>query len=197
MYEKNRILISQAQNGDKEAMAQILDENKGLIWSIVKKFIGKGYDTEDIYQIACIGFIKSIQRFRLDFGNELSTYSVQYMLGEIKKFFRDDGIIHISRNKKEEGFKIKIESIYDEICDGKEKIEVIFLNEDEETKVIDKLTISELIKKLNIRDRQVIQLRYFKDKTQEQVAKILGISQVHVSRIEKRILLDLRKKLVV
>ena len=197
MHEKNRILINRAQCGDKEAMSQILDENKGLIWSIVKKFIGKGYDTEDIYQIACIGFIKAIQRFRFEFGNELSTYSVQYMLGEIKKFFRDDGMIHISRNKKEEGFTVKIESIYDEICDGKEKIEILLFNEDEQTKVIDKLTISELIKKLNIRDRQVIKLRYFKDKTQEQVAKILGISQVHVSRIEKRILTDLRKKLVV
>lgn len=197
MYEKNRILIKRAQAGDKEALTQILEENKGLIWSIVKKFIGKGYDTEDIYQIACIGFIKAIQRFNIEFGNELSTYSVQYMLGEIKKFFRDDGIIHISRNKKEEGFKLKIESIYDEICEGKEKIEIIFLNEDEQNKMIDKITISELVKKLSFRDRQVIQLRYFKDKTQEQVARILGISQVHVSRIEKRILTDFRKNLVV
>lgn len=196
MYEKNKILISEAQKGNKDALAKILEENNGLIWSIVKKFIGRGYDTEDIYQIACMGFIKAIQRFRFDFGNELSTYSVQYMLGEIKKFFRDDGMIHISRNKKEEGFKVKIESIYDEICEGKEKIEIIF-SEDEQSKMIDKLTISELIQKLNGRDRQVIQLRYFKDKTQEQVAKILGISQVHVSRIEKRILTDLRKKLVV
>lgn len=197
MYEKNKNLISEAQKGNKDALAKILEENNGLIWSIVKKFIGRGYDTEDIYQIACMGFIKSIQRFRFDLGNELSTYSVQYMLGEIKKFFRDDGIIHISRNKKEEGFKIKIESIYDEIFEGKEKIEVIFFNEDEQSKMIDKLTISELIKKLNVRDRKVIQLRYFYDKTQEQVAKILGISQVHVSRIERRILKDLRKKLVV
>ena len=119
------------------------------------------------------------------------------MLGEIKKFFRDDGIIHISRTKKEQGFKIKIESIYDEICDGKEKIEVIFLNEDEQSKMIDKLTISEMIRKLNSRDKDVINLRYFKDKTQEQVAKILGISQVHVSRIEKKILKDFKNKLVI
>ena len=197
MYEKNKILITKAQNGDKDALTQILQENNGLIWSIVKKFIGRGYDTEDIYQIACIGFIKAIQRFRFDLGNELSTYSVQYMLGEIKKFFRDDGIIHVSRNKKEEGVKIKIESIYDEVCDGKEKIEVLFFSDDEQTRMIDKITISELVNKLNIRDRQVIHLRYFKDKTQEQVAKILGISQVHVSRIEKKILKDLRNNLVV
>ena len=197
MYEKNKILIIKAQKGDKEALAQILEENKGLIWSIVKKFIGKGYDTEDIYQIACIGFIKAIQRFRFDLGNALSTYSVQYMLGEIKKFFRDDGIIHISRNKKEEGFKLKVESIYDEIGEGKEKIEVIFLNEDEETKVIDKIAITEMIEKLNRRDKEIILLRYFKDKTQVQVAEILGISQVHVSRIEKRILKEYKRKLVV
>lgn len=197
MYEKNKILIIKAQKGDKEALAQILEENKGLIWSIVKKFIGKGYDTEDIYQIACIGFIKAIQRFRFDLGNALSTYSVQYMLGEIKKFFRDDGIIHISRNKKEEGFKLKVESIYDEIGEGKEKIEVIFLNEDEETKVIDKIAITEMIEKLNRRDKEIILLRYFKDKTQVQVAEILGISQVHVSRIEKRILKEFKRKLVV
>ncbi len=197
MYEKNKILITKAQRGDKEALTQILEENNGLIWSIVKKFIGKGYETEDIYQIACIGFIKAIQRFRFEFGNELSTYSVQYMLGEIKKFFRDDGIIHISRNKKEEGLRLKIESIYDKVCEDKEKIEMIFINEDEQSQMIDKLTILELIKKLNHREKEVIQLRYFKDKTQAQVAKILGISQVHVSRIEKRVLLELRKKLVV
>ena len=196
MYEKNKILIIKAQKGDKEALSQILEENKGLIWSIVKKFIGKGYETEDIYQIACIGFIKAIKRFSFEFENELSTYSVQYMLGEIKKFFRDDGIIRISRNKKEQGFRLKIESIYDEVCKGKEKVEVIFLNEDEQAKVIDKITLSDMIGKLNRRDREIIYLRYFKDKTQNQVAKILGISQVHVSRIEKRILLEFKRKLV-
>lgn len=196
MYEKDKILINKAQQGDKEALSKILENNRGLIWSIVKRFIGKGYETDDIYQIACIGFIKAIQRFSFEFQNELSTYSVQYMLGEIKKFFRDDGIIRISRNIKEEGFKLKIESINSEICDGKEKIEVILTDEDEQSKLIDKIAISELIKKLNKRDREIIKLRYFKDKTQVQVARILGISQVHVSRIEKKILKDLREKLV-
>lgn len=196
MYEKDKILIKKAQEGDKNALSQILEENKGLIWSIVKRFIGRGYETEDIYQIACIGFIKAIKRFDISLGNELSTYSVQYMLGEVKKFFRDDGIIHISRNKKEEGLKLKIESIHDEVCKGKEKIEVLFLSDDEQAKIIDKLAISDLIKKLSFRDRQVINLRYFKDKTQMQVADILGISQVHVSRIEKRILKEFRRKLI-
>ena len=197
MHEKNVNLVKKAQRGDKEALAQIIKENEGLIWSIVKRFIGRGYETEDIYQIACIGFIKAIQRFSFEFENELSTYSVQYMLGEIKKFFRDDGMIHISRHKKEEGFKLKIESIYDEVCDGKEKIEVLLLDEDEQSKLIDKITIRELLEKLNKRDREIINLRYFKDKTQTQVAKILGISQVHVSRIEKKVLREFREKLVI
>ena len=197
MYEKDKTLIAKAQQGDKCALQEILEVNKGLIWSIVKKFIGKGYETEDIYQIACIGFIKAIQRFRFDFGNELSTYSVQYMLGEIKKFFRDDGIIHISRNRKEEGFKLKIESINNEIYDGKEKLEMLDSNEDEQTRLIDKLTVLDMIKKLNKREKEIIELRYFKDKTQVQVAEILGISQVHVSRIEKKILRDFKEKLVV
>lgn len=197
MYEKDKTLIAKAQQGDKCALQEILEVNKGLIWSIVKKFIGKGYETEDIYQIACIGFIKAIQRFRFDFGNELSTYSVQYMLGEIKKFFRDDGIIHISRNRKEEGFKLKIESINNEIYEGKEKLEMLDSNEDEQTRLIDKLTVLDMIKKLNKREKEIIELRYFKDKTQVQVAEILGISQVHVSRIEKKILRDFKEKLVV
>lgn len=196
MYEKDKILIRKAQAGDKNALSQILEGNKGLIWSIVKRFIGRGYETEDIYQIACIGFIKAIKRFDISLGTELSTYSVQYMLGEIKKFFRDDGIIHISRTKKEEGLKLKIESIHEEVCSGKEKLEVLLLSDDDYLKIIDKLTISDLIKKLNIRDREIINLRYFKDKTQMQVANILGISQVHVSRIEKRILKEFKRKLI-
>lgn len=167
---------------------------------------------------------------------ELSTYSVQYMIGEIKKFLRDDGIIRISRSVKELGIKIKeldrifvaktgeslcirrlseilelpeesiymamealknVESINEKVGeDGKELIDIISSEEDEETKIINKITVSELIKKLNRRDRTIIDLRYFKDKTQSQVAKILGISQVHVSRIEKKILTDFRTMLL-
>lgn len=157
------------------------------------------------------------------------------MIGEIKKFLRDDGIIKISRNIKELGIKIReleriylaktgesicitklsqilelpeetiyiamdanksVESIYDRIDDGKELIEMLVFEEDEQTKIVDKLTIKELIKKLDYREREIINLRYFKDKTQTQVANILGISQVHVSRIEKRILNDFRNKLL-
>ena len=237
MHEKNKKLIEKAQLGDKYALEQIIEENKGLIWSIVKRFNGRGYECEDLYQIACIGFIESVQRFNFEHGTELSTYAVQYMIGEIKKFLRDDGIIRVSRSIKELGFKIKavekdllskndefvsvkkiaeileipeediymamdalksVESINEEESeDGREKIEKISNNEDEQAKIVDKITIREMINKLNYRDKQIINLRYFKDKTQVQVAKILGISQVHVSRIEKKILNELREKLVV
>ena len=167
---------------------------------------------------------------------ELSTYAVQYMIGEIKKFLRDDGIIRVSRVDKELGIKIKeLDRIYvaktgDSLCvsklaeilelpeetiymameasrtvesinekideDGNELIEIIKSDEDEETKIVNKITVSELIKKLNYRDRKIINLRYFNDKTQSQVATILGISQVHVSRLEKKILNNFRSMLL-
>lgn len=204
----------------------------------MKRFLGRGYEAEDLYQIACIGFIEAIQRFKFEFNVELSTYSVQYMIGEIKKFLRDDGIIRISRSTKELGAKIrqleriysdktgeslcvqelskildlpeesiymaqeamqtKVESINDKVGDdGREIIDILASDEDEQSKIVDKITILEMIKNLSFRDREIIDLRYFKDKTQMQVAKILGISQVHVSRIEKKILNDFRNKLLV
>ena len=236
MIEKNKTLIMLAQQGDKEKLAQILEENKGLIWSIVKRFMGRGYEADDLYQIACIGFIQAVKRFNFDFNVELSTYSVQYMIGEIKKFLRDDGIIRISRSVKELGIKIKeldriylaktgeslcitklsqilelpeeniymameaqknVESINTKIGDDDTEIgDMIVLNEDEQSKIVDKITISEMINKLNYREREIINLRYYNDKTQTQVAKILGISQVHVSRIEKKILSQFKQNLL-
>lgn len=236
MNERNKTLITLAQQGDKDKLAQIIEENKGLIWSIVKRFLGRGYELDDLYQIACIGFIEAIQRFDFDYDVELSTYSVQYMIGEIKKFLRDDGLIRISRSVKELGIKIKeLERVYmlktgESLCitrlseilelpeeniyiameaqktiesinakvgdDDREIIDLLIDDEDEQSKLVDKITIRELIKKLSLRDREIINLRYFKDKTQSQVAKILGISQVHVSRIEKRILSEFKKNLL-
>lgn len=236
MNERNRTLITLAQQGDKDKLAQLIEENKGLIWSIVKRFLGRGYEADDLYQIACIGFIEAIQRFDFDYNVEISTYSVQYMIGEIKKFLRDDGLIRVSRSVKELGIKIKeLERIYmaktgESLCvtklseilelpeeniyiameaqktiesinakigdDDREIIDLLVDEENEANKIVDKITILEMIKKLNSRDREVINLRYFKDKTQAQVAKILGISQVHVSRIEKRILGEFKKNLL-
>ena len=233
MNNTDRQLIIKAQKGDKEALENLINLNNGLIWSIVKRFLGRGYESEDLYQIGCMGFIKSVQRFNLELEFKLSTFAVPYILGEIKKFLRDDGIIKVSRSIKELAIKIRnienenllkngeslsikklseilkvseeeiylamdsmqqVESINEEIFEdgGKEKIEKIIIKEDIGEKIINKLTLKQIIEKLNIREQQIINLRYFKDKTQVQVAKILGISQVQVSRIEKKILNQMR-----
>ena len=190
MYENNNTLLEEAASGNSEKMEILINQNLGLIWGIVKKFIGKGYETEDLYQIACMGFIKAVKRFDKTYKVKLSTYAVPYILGEIKKFIRDDGIIKISRSVKELGFKVLMESINDGNSERK-----IFSEFDEQSKIVDKITIEELVENLNMRDRKIIKLRFYGEKTQMQVAKILGISQVQVSRIEKRILKDMREKL--
>lgn len=232
MHEKERTLIIKSQSGDEEALEKLIQENNGLIWSIVRKFWYREIDPEDLYQIACIGFIKAIRRFDFKYNVELSTYAVQYVFGEIKKFIRDDGIIKVSRNIKELGVKIKeLKKMYgdnislnkiaemldvseEEICiaidagkkiesinqyiyeDGNcEKQEKIITNNNEEN-VIDKILISDLMDSLKIRDREIIKLRYFKEKTQTQVANIMGISQVQVSRIERRVLGELKSELI-
>ena len=230
--------ILKAQNGDKETLQKIVGENQGLVWGIVKRFSGRGYEVEDLYQIGAIGFIKAIKRFDINFDVQLSTYAVPYIIGEIKRFIRDDGPIKVSRSIKELNIKIKefqkryllnngydaslndiakefkitkeevaealeavrpLESIYSE-TEGKDSsialIDKICTDEDEAGKIINRLSVKELINELESRDKEIILLRYYKDKTQSQVAKILGISQVQVSRIEKKILNNMRLKLV-
>ena len=232
MYEVDKNLIIKSQSGDEEALEKLIEENNGLIWSVVRRFWYRDIDPEDLYQIACIGFIKAVRRFDFKFNVELSTYAVQYIFGEIKKFLRDDGIIKVSRNIKELGAKIKqIKKIYgDNIKNSKiadmlkvteeeigealkagKKVESInqYIYEDgncpreekivvvnDEEKVIDKILISDLMENLRIRDREIIKLRYFNGKTQTQVANIMGISQVQVSRIERKALKVLKKELI-
>ena len=232
MYEQNKTLIIKSQSGDEEAMEKLIEENNGLIWSIVRRFWYREMDPEDLYQIACIGFIKAVRRFDFDYQVELSTYAVQYIFGEIKKFLRDDGIIKVSRNIKELGSKIKnLKKMYgdhlkltqmaqmlnvteEEICmavEASRKVESInqYIYEDGncqmqekivadngEEQVIDRILISDLMKHLKIRDKEIIELRYFKEKTQTQVAEMMGISQVQVSRIERRALSSLRDELI-
>lgn len=239
MYEIDSEEIIKAQNNDKEAMAKIIKTNSGLIWSIVKRFLGRGYDKEELEQIAYIGFIKAIKGFDTSLEFKLSTYAVPYIIGEIKRFIRDDGAIKISRSIKElsakigqiqkeyiikKGREITIEelakelnvekedivlalesqksidsidkSAYDEKEDGESKISKISNQKDETNILIDKLCIEELINKLETRDKKIILLRYYKGKTQTEVAKLLGITQVQVSRLEKRILSEMREKIV-
>ncbi len=241
MHENTIESIKKAQEGDKEELEKIINENNGLIWSIVKRFNGRGHDLEDLYQIGCIGFIKSIKRFDLSFEVKLSTYSVPYILGEIKRFIRDDGPIKISRSIKEisvkinelkkqyliekgreitldelekelkiskEDISIAIESnsqiesidgiIYENNKDGNNinLIEKISTGKDEQDLVVNKITVRELINGLENKEKQVILLRFYKEKTQSQVAKILGITQVQVSRIERKILNNMKEKLI-
>lgn len=238
MYEIETEDIIKAQNGSNEEMSKIVQKNSGLIWSIVNRFANRGYSKEDLYQIGCIGLIKAIKRFDINFNVKITTYSVPYIIGEIKRFIRDDGPIKISRSVKELTYKIneiqrrainengeelgilelakklnvekeeivvalesskKLKSIdaeiYDEDNGGESKIARITTNKDESNTIIDKLCVKELISGLEGREKQIIILRYYKDKTQTEVAKMLGISQVQVSRIEKKILMEMRKQI--
>ncbi len=204
-----------------------------------KDLLGDGYELEDLYQIGAMGFIKCIKRFDISFEVKLSTYAVPYILGEIKRFIRDDGLVKVSRSTKELGIKIielqkdymkktgeeinvnqiaeilqipkeeialamdclnPVESIYGEQNSNEDKKISIFdklsTNVDEASKIADKMAIKEMIEKLNDREREIILLRYYKEKTQTQVSKILGITQVQVSRIERKILEQMKSKLV-
>lgn len=239
VYENSIQDIIEAQNGNQEMMTKLVEENNGLIWSIVKRFKDRGYELEDLYQIGSIGFIKSIKRFDTSFDVKLSTYAVPYILGEIKRFIRDDGSIKVSRSIKELAMKIKdiqarflrekgeeitISEIAKELKVSKEEVanaldslrptvsiyEDNYSNEeggisfldtlstkvDEAEQLTNKITIKEMIKNLEEREKQIILLRYYKNKTQNEVAKVLGISQVQVSRIEKKILNAMKLKLV-
>ena len=237
LYENNTKDIVEAQNGNEEKMTKLIESNNGLIWSIVKRFNLRGYELEDLYQIGVIGFIKSIKRFDVSFDVKLSTYAVPYILGEIKRFIRDDGSIKVSRSIKElvckikelqerflkEGKEISINeiaknlniskeevtvaldslnpviSIYEQTNSNDEKgvsiIDKLKNNTDEAELITNKIVIQEMIDKLNDREKQIILLRYFKNNTQSQVAKIIGISQVQVSRIEKKILENMKQKI--
>ena len=237
MYNNNIKNIKLAQENNENAMEDLIKNNSGLVWNIVKRFCGRGYETEDLYQIGCIGLIKAIKRFDINLDVQLSTYAVPYIMGEIKRFIRDDGLIKVSRQTKELSIKIKqIQNEYlnkngEEISIGKiakmleiskedvasaiesnntinsiysveganedERmlIEKIGDNKDEYSGLVDKITLKEIIDNLDEREKKVVLLRYYKEQTQSQVGKILGITQVQVSRIEKKVLDKMRLKL--
>lgn len=217
-------------------MGRLVENNKGLIWNIVKRFTGRGYETEDLYQIGCMGFIKAMKRFDTSFEVQVSTYAVPYILGEIKRYIRDDGMIKVSRRSKELAIKIlelqkehlaktgeeisileiskilkipkeeityamdslkPVSSIYEESSsdDSRNVIDKIPCAKDESNNIVDKIALKQLIENLDDREKQIILLRFYKDKTQSEVAKVLGITQVQVSRIEKKILSSMKLKL--
>lgn len=227
------MLIKKAQQGDKEAQSLLLKNNIGLIKSIVKRFLNRGYEYEDLFQLGSIGLLKAIKNFDPGYNVRFSTYAVPMIAGEIKRFIRDDGIVKVSRSLKELNGKIRQakdrltkengkeptlneiseelgvpsedvvmaidataapEYLYDTIHqdDGSPifLIDKVVAEEDKSGEMLDRLTLKEMIRKLKPRERQIIMMRYFQDRTQTQIAQKLGISQVQVSRIEKRVLDD-------
>lgn len=236
MYENKLEDILEAQSGNKEVMSKIIVDNSNLIWSIASRFKDRGYEMQDLYQIGCIGLIKSIKRFDTNFEVKLSTYAVPYILGEIKRFVRDDGPLKVSRSIKELSYRIKI--VQKEYLDKKgreleinELVKVLKANKediliaidssirpesidktigdsddltlmdklksniDQEKEIINRITVKDLMEKLDEKSKKIIMLRYFRGKTQCQVANLMGISQVQVSRMEKKILNNMKMSL--
>jgi len=232
--------VIEAQTGNQDAMQRLIDRNKGLIWSIVKRFQDRGYEIEDLYQVAVMGFIKCIKRFDSSFEVQLTTYAVPYILGEVKRYLRDDGPVKISRSIKElamraleaqkeyskkTGKEMKIEelaetlnttkeeltlamdvfrpveSIYQPAYEGDEEgiclLDRMESGTNQEEVITNSICIQEALKNLKDQEKQIIVLRYYKGKTQTEVAKILGITQVQVSRIEKKSLERMKGKLAV
>ena len=237
-YEENSQLLPLAKAGDTNAMNKLIEANLPLVTSISKKFMNRGYEYEDIYQIGCMGLVKAIKNFDDKYNVKFSTYAVPMIIGEIKRFIRDDGIIKVSRNVKSLAKKLHFDKealtkklnrdpTIEELAEfskmNKEEIlfalessasmqylyEVIHQDDGAPVLLIDKLSenaaedknltekiaLKEALNSLDMKSRQIIVLRYFKDKTQIQVAKMLGISQVQVSRIEKKVLQEMRKQL--
>ena len=237
-------LIARAQEGDRRAREVLIEKNLGLVHHIVKRFAGRGYEMEDLFQIGCIGLIKAIDKFDLSYEVRFSTYAVPMIMGEIKRFLRDDGPIRVSRTLKENGWKVKlaaqklahslgrdpslaeiaeetgmeredvllameasaeVESIYKTVyqSDGNEirlldrvaaSGQTDGWGDEEKEKLLDHMLLVQLLEELSETEQELIRMRYFEDMTQSQVAKRLGISQVQVSRLEKKILLAMRRR---
>ena len=231
-------LIQRSHNGDEEARAQLVEENTGLVWCIVKRFYNRGAEAEDLFQIGSIGLLKAIDKFDLSYDVKFSTYAVPMISGEIKRFLREDGMIKVSRSLKELAHRAysceavmqeklgrdptvtelaeelgveteeltmaleasgDIESLHKPIYQ-KEGQEIRLMDklpqkEEGEEKILDHMLLKQLLSYLDKEERQLIYLRYFADQTQSQVGKQMGISQVQVSRMEKKILKNLREQL--
>ncbi len=250
------VLIAKSQSGDKAAREELIRKNLGLVHHIVRRFQGRGYDTEDLFQIGVIGLIKSIDKFNLQLEVKFSTYAVPMITGEIKRFLRDDGIVKVSRTTKENGLKVRmarqtlqnrlnreptiqeiagesglteeeillameasitVESIYSAVYqeDGSETylVDKVIQGERgsvgscmesmsgggadaEKEALLNRMLLKQLLDDLAEEERNLICMRYFQNKTQVEIAGILGISQVQVSRLEKKILLRMRERAV-
>lgn len=227
-------LIRQAQSGDREASETLVQENSGLIWSVARRFIGRGTESDDLYQLGCLGFLKAVEGFDLEYGTQFSTYAVPKIAGEIRRFLRDDGAVKVSRTIKEQAATIRTvrnhlatalgrepiiseisrqtgltpeeialaenataatESIQQENGDAGFSLENILTDTESEERMVERIALTQAISRLPERENLVIKLRYFHGLTQDRVAKVMQVSQVQVSRIEKKAIGHLRELL--
>ena len=225
-------LIARAKAGDEEASESLVQENAGLIWSVARRFVGRGTETEDLYQLGCLGFLKAVDGFDLAYGTQFSTYAVPKIAGEIRRFLRDDGTIKVSRGIKEQAATIRTarakltlemnreptiqeisletgftpeeiamaetataatESIQRESGEEGFTLEDVLTDTESEERMVEKIALRQAVEALPEREKLVIQLRYYHGLTQQRAAKVLSVSQVQVSRIEKRALEMLRE----
>ncbi|ANB61139.1 RNA polymerase sporulation sigma factor SigF [Anoxybacteroides amylolyticum] len=228
-------LIRRSQEGDEEARDEIIQKNMRLVWSVVQRFLNRGYEPDDLFQIGCIGLLKSVDKFDLSYDVKFSTYAVPMIIGEIQRFIRDDGTVKVSRSLKETGNKIRkakdelskqygraptVTEIADYLQISPEDVvlaqeaarspasihETVYENDgdpitlldqiaNQEELWFDKLVLKKAIEELEERERLIVYLRYYKDQTQSEVASRLGISQVQVSRLEKKILQQIKQRM--
>jgi len=225
-------LIARSKAGDEEAGELLITENAGLIWSVARRFLGRGVESDDLYQLGCLGFLKAVEGFDLEFGTQFSTYAVPKIAGEIRRFLRDDGAVKVSRSIKEQAFAVKnarnllinalgreptvmelsrqtgltpeeialaetatsaTESIHAQTGEEGFSLENILTDTQSEESMLEKISLRQSICELPEREQTVIRLRYFHGLTQDRVSKVLSVSQVQVSRIEKKALIHLRE----
>jgi len=226
--------IALAQAGDREAMEHLVEANTGLIWSVARRFQGRGTEMDDLYQLGCLGFLKAVEGFDLSYGTRFSTYAVPKITGEIRRFLRDDGAVKVSRSLKEQSAAIKsarhaltgalgreptvgeisrqtgfspeeiamaetatasTESIQRQTGEEGFTLEDILSDNASEERMLESIALNQAIEGLPEREALVIRLRYFHSLTQDRVAKVLRVSQVQVSRIEKKAIANLREQL--
>lgn len=234
MSDKMLSAIRAAQNGDRELAGKLVEENSGLIWSIARRFFGRGVDADDLYQLGCVGFLKAIDGFDESFGTKFSTYAVPKISGEIRRFLRDDGTVKVSRSIKEQAMQIRnartvleqrigreptiselsretglspeeiafaetatgpAESLQRESGEDGFTLELVLGDYSAEEKMVEHVALRAAIEKLPERERQVVSLRYYHGMTQQNCAKVMRVSQVQISRLERRAVDALREYL--
>ena len=226
--------LDAARRGDREAAGRLIEENGGLIWSVARRYFGRGVEAEDLYQLGCLGFLKAIEGFDREYGTCFSTYAVPKIAGEIRRFLRDDGIVKVSRSVKEQAAKIQgarqileqrqgrepslselaeatgldpeeiafalaatgpAESIQRSSGEDGFSLELVLGDYEAEDRMLEQVNLRALVEQLPDRERKVIALRYYHGLTQQSCAKVLGVSQVQISRLERRAMEALRSRL--